>query len=603
MSLRVQAVSSNHESRPLPRDTKKFGLLKRLASSGISCLGRHSHNSDNSNRNYRQYSAHTHGNSAAASMVNVSSCNSLKIVSVTSSRSTESLSSTTHNHQYQNSIAIPNNDSSIEHMAANRGSHRASLQSALTSSAGPLNIMHWMQNDCPEAIVPLVLAFAGPQRIATIGRTNRFWRQVIEQEATWRRLCESLYKWEEGDDVPDSWKKYYQYNPCVPVDYSNIHTAVSEVTGNAKADSSKPRAIRVLLRPGYYILRKAITIDESNTNCDENFNINNSVSVAIETMVYSPGNRCDGDHGNHSTLPYPPSDQTKQKIRNSIRNLFRCRTVDVENEDEDDFVHQDGLNEHIDNRSLPSEEIRENPNNGADNHRRINRNNSTSVNRATLVLASRHHNEPLLRVRQGSITMRNIDLKHVSFGNDIWNGNSAIQIEPALGLNNDSSEIPAPMVTLDCVDVTSSSGRGIVNIDGGHLKISNSLIHDCAATGIYVGGSGSRATIEQSDVIYNGRGNNRHRRGIGAGHSGIYLEQGHASIVDCNISRNTLTGISAISRDNALLSLQESDLVSNGTFQLEMPDVGSATHRNSVTINNNLASSGRGRYRSVLLAE
>jgi hypothetical protein len=194
MSLRVQAVSSNHESRPLPRDPKKFGLLKRLASSGISCLGRHSHNSDNSNCNHQQYSAHTHRNSAATSMVNVSSCNSLKIVSVASSRSTESLSSTSHNHQYQKSIAIPNNDSSIEHMVANRGSHRASLQSALTSSSGPLNIMHWMQNDCPEAIVPLILAFAGPQRIATIGRTNRFWRQVIEQEATWRRLCESLYK-------------------------------------------------------------------------------------------------------------------------------------------------------------------------------------------------------------------------------------------------------------------------------------------------------------------------------------------------------------------------------------------------------------------------
>ena len=199
------------------------------------------------------------------------------------------------------------------------------------------------------------------------------------------------------------------------MDYFSIHTALSEVTGNAKADSSKPRAIRVLLRPGYYILRKAITIDESNTDCDENFNINNSVSVAIETMVYSPGNH--GDHGNRFTLPHPPSDQTKQKIRNSIRNLFRCRTVDVEREDEDGFAHQDSLNEHIDNQSLPSEEIHENANNGAYNHKRMNRNNSISVKRATLVLATRHHNEPLLRVRQGSITMRNIDLKHVSFGN------------------------------------------------------------------------------------------------------------------------------------------------------------------------------------------
>ena len=52
------------------------------------------------------------------------------------------------------------------------------------------------------------------------------------------------------------------------------------------------------------------------------------------------------------------------------------------------------------------------------------------------------------------------------------------------------------------------------------MKIRNSYIHDCAGTGIYVGGSGSRATIEQSDVISNGKGNRRNRRGIAAGHSG-----------------------------------------------------------------------------------
>ena len=84
---------------------------------------------------------------------------------------------------------------------------------------------------------------------------------------------------------------------------------------------------------------------------------------------------------------------------------------------------------------------------------------------------------------------------------------------------------------------------------------------------------------------------------------GIYLEQGRASIIDCNISRNTLTGISAISPVNAVLSLQESDLVSNGTYQLEMPDIGSVAHRNSDTINNNLAPSGRGRRRSTFLVE
>ncbi len=84
---------------------------------------------------------------------------------------------------------------------------------------------------------------------------------------------------------------------------------------------------------------------------------------------------------------------------------------------------------------------------------------------------------------------------------------------------------------------------------------------------------------------------------------GLYLEQGNATIIDCNISSNTLTGISAISPDNSILNLQESDLISNGTFQLEMPAIGSTAHRNSVTANNTLASSGIGRSRSVLLLE
>ena len=86
--------------------------------------------------------------------------------------------------------------------------------------------------------------------------------------------------------------------------------------------------------------------------------------------------------------------------------------------------------------------------------------------------------------------------------------------------DDESANESAPTVTLDSVDVSSSSGRGIVNIDGGHVKIKNSYIHDCAATGIYVGGSGSRASIERSDVICNGKGNRRNRRGIAAGHSG-----------------------------------------------------------------------------------
>jgi hypothetical protein len=78
------------------------------------------------------------------------------------------------------------------------------------------------------------------------------------------------------------------------------------------------------------------------------------------------------------------------------------------------------------------------------------------------------------------------------------------------------------------------------------------------------------------------------------------LESGHATITNCNISRNVLTGISAISPENAVLVLQGSDLVSNGTFQLEMPAIGTAAYRKSVVVDNNLASNGAGNPRSGL---
>jgi hypothetical protein len=153
------------------------------------------------------------------------------------------------------------------------------------------------------------------------------------------------------------------------------------------------------------------------------------------------------------------------------------------------------------------------------------------------------------------------------------------------------------------VDITSASGRGIVNIDGGHVTITRCYIHDCAATGIYVGGPGSKATIEKSDVLRNGNGNTQHRRGIARGHSGIYLEQGNASIVDCNVSQNSLTGISAVSPENAVLNLERSDLISNGTYQLELPGPGTRAHRRSVTLNNNFANVGLARSRSGLVFE
>mmetsp|Transcript_64234 Transcript_64234/g.73956 ORF Transcript_64234/g.73956 Transcript_64234/m.73956 type:complete len:569 (+) Transcript_64234:210-1916(+) len=560
----------NLESRPLSRDNKKLSLLKRWTSHGITFTGIRRHNDQ-----HTQNSSNTTTNTAT--MVDSSSFSFVRALS----RSNHKL--LTHiNHHHHNDSQINTIDYNCQHI------HHM----LPSSSSTPFNIMHWMQNDCPKDVLPLILAFVGPQKMAVIGRTNHFWRQILEQESTWRRLCEELYKWKEGDLIPESWKKYYQYNPCVPVDYSTVHGALS-VIEKAKVDSLQPSVVRILLRPGRYILREAITIDEAR----------DSVSVEIETMEYYP-NTFHGSGIECSLIQ--PTEQSKRKRKSSIRSLFQCRTVDVEDDDDEHYmIETNYLYQSEEDPVVPTDLLVENrrPSRGdKENNRNCRNMNNTVVKQATLVLRTRRHNEPLIRVRQGSCTIRNIEMKHISHGTDIWNGNACIQIQPPIGLDDEPRDV-TPVVTLDRVDVTSSSGRGIVNIDGGHAKIINSCIHDCAATGIYVGGPGSRTMIEQSDVLHNGKGNPHHRRGIARGHSGIYLEQGHASIIDCNISKNSLTGISAISPENALLSLLDSELVSNGTLQLEMPAIGTVAHRNSVTLNNIFASTGMGRSRSGLAVE
>ena len=122
------------------------------------------------------------------------------------------------------------------------------------------------------------------------------------------------------------------------------------------------------------------------------------------------------------------------------------------------------------------------------------------------------------------------------------------------------------------------SGRGVVVIDGAILSIHNCNVHTCAATGIYAGGSGSLANMTETDVIKNGTGktrtaiySNERRRGFARGHSGVYVENGLATLRDCNISGNTLTGISAILTDKARLHIEDSDIRANWSDQMELP--------------------------------
>lgn len=145
------------------------------------------------------------------------------------------------------------------------------------------------------------------------------------------------------------------------------------------------RSIRVLLRPGRYVLREAITVQAPR-----------AVRVEIETMEMPDS--------------FLPIDQTtaaqeieparKRRSSHSIRNLLACRTVDVEDPEEDlgtlEFFEPSLLN------SSPAES----PNTSS----------TTNRKQATLVLRTRRHNEPVIRVRQGTAVMRNLALRHISHG-------------------------------------------------------------------------------------------------------------------------------------------------------------------------------------------
>jgi hypothetical protein len=333
-------------------------------------------------------------------------------------------------------------------------------------------------------------------------------------------------------------------------------------------DMIQHRSVRILLRPGKHYLREAISIQTVG-----------DAKVTIETLdlpqnVFRSPRRVPDSMEQVTEAPVPP------KRAKSLRGLF-CRARSG-SERVEATEHSEGSFDPEDWRDLVPRRAKH----------------------ATLVLRSRRHNEPVFRVKQGTLILNNVEIQHNSHGTDIWNGNAAIQVQPPEAEDGAPRRRgPRPCAILQGVKVTSRSGRGIVNIDGGKIVLRGCAFYDCAATGIYVGGQGSQAEVEYTDVIRNGVGSRSSRRGIARGHSGVYLEQGLASIRECNISFNTLTGISSVSADNSFLTLEDSDLALNGTFQLEMPAPGTAARRRSIVRNNNMSAVSPGRLRSGLLPE
>jgi hypothetical protein len=186
--------------------------------------------------------------------------------------------------------------------------------------------------------------------------------------------------------------------------------------------------------------------------------------------------------------------------------------------------------------------------------------------RVTLVSKTRLRNEPLFRVLRGELVLKNLCLEHMAMGVDIWKGNAAIQVQPSDGESTlqPSAPVAKAAAILESVEVVSHSGRGIVAVNGAHVHIKDAYIHDCAATGVYVCGHGTRAVLETVDVTENGEGN-QYYGGIARGQSGICIDQGILCLTDCNVSRNVASGISIISPDLTELTLKNTDILANGS--------------------------------------
>lgn len=62
------------------------------------------------------------------------------------------------------------------------------------ASANAAALFRFLEKECPQDVLPKILAYAGPRKAAALSKTNRFWKNVTGKEGTWRVMCEELYK-------------------------------------------------------------------------------------------------------------------------------------------------------------------------------------------------------------------------------------------------------------------------------------------------------------------------------------------------------------------------------------------------------------------------
>lgn len=415
------------------------------------------------------------------------------------------------------------------------------------------NLTQFLTADCPTDVLPKILAYAGPNSAAALQQTSRHFKNVLNSEGTWRGLCEELYKWKQGDPEPASWKTFYRQNPTVGkgCDFECITTALAM----AGAGWTKKQVKKRLQASSGGINKQTkspmtvLEIPESITVLVRPGHYELSEAIAISTL------------------------RRTTQVRIVRMDVPKGRVFRRPDDDESDDNMKPVVEEENTKEVFPNDIVLESK--------------------------SRRRNEPLIRVFRGQVIIENMKLEHYSPGIDIWNGNSAIQVQPSADtpVSLLHPTLPEASIVLTNVDVRSNSGRGVVAVEGGHVYMEDCHIHRCAATGVYIGGRSSKAVLKSTDIVQNGLGNNR-AGGIARGHSGLYVEQGNAELVDCSVSSNTAAGISVIAPDNSSLKMTESEVLSNGCTPVELPVAMNPMNDNN---GNRIAVIGRPQPRSLVL--
>jgi len=187
-------------------------------------------------------------------------------------------------------------------------------------------------------------------------------------------------------------------------------------------------------------------------------------------------------------------------------------------------------------------------------------------------------NEPCIAVVEDDIghlnvmaQLSNVQLLHSTEGSDIWGGNCAVMVEGRKSRLNLAS----------CC-IQSDSGRGVVAVNGSYLEVKSTVIHDCAATGLYLGDNDSIAKVSGCNLIRNGGGSRRPLRRdadgndedvldrVPAGHSGMYVEAGRAFVENSLVAGNSLTGLSIVCGGGVIVS--GCDITENGSDPILVED-------------------------------